>query len=986
MDELLTPISTTYLKSRKVDEPLLSEVSSTKRVVEAPRISQILSVDEALELLRNQPDYDSLILVLQYLTTDVQQSSDTFHLHVPGPKSAAIIHQLVTEIVPNYWTLLREGSENVDTSNNARKPDDATLLTQCLQSVAGLNAVLAHLKALIQEQKGGSKGPIRPDVALHLSTFLDLLASLLRGNSSVQTIWIASTEKLTNAALKKTQSHTLLSLLTSGRILSTASEALALVGQDGVQGDARWVAEGVEFTKWIAQNINSWTKDSPGDAELQFCSDLFHRGMSLGYSDTLAKCIIDGLLLSKGSDPSTFTRVYFNQSQSIKKTLSILLQRLSQHLNTLDMADSASNAAISGTAGLVYAITQNNDAIKGHLIDWCASSSGAGLGDNIGIRRAVLAVLAKDKEAITTVFEKGLSQFGDQLYIRHVAILQQNVHTEILLLSAGYVSRLSPIKLRMTIRSGSYLSAISNRIAATQTRARFLGMIVGESLSALIDKNAQKLDFHMEEMDTEEAQWLKSLTTISDGIGPVDSLLKEDSQKPASQPQTKAIRKPVSKPKGKPKAKVTESKPIAIIEEIDSSDDEDDLAPLAKDSDPEDSDDNAELVQRNKVKAPVYVRDLILFFRDSESYDKQRLALQTAPSLIRRKANFGTEVSSHADELAGLFVGLQDKYELENFSDLKLQGMIALIVAQPKLMAPWFCRTFFEGDYSLSQRVQVLVAIGLSGRELAGFETSEYASAAAFPSKRLPEKIEQLYLDPSKREELPPSSRLKGLPPTALNTISQALTSSFLAPMAAKAADATTGPDILKLQTFTARYKSKTKAKPRVRAIPNTTAALLANSFFSPLTAHFQLALRSNKALVLNPALLSLYLQTIGIIIHAAGPSTLSLPQLTAELWDLLLGVRVHAQDDLDALKGWLVAMASLLEVNGGDMRRICVQQGREVVETREWVGGVFHRTRGEDGGEENEVKMLAAGVLIRLGEAIEQYQTLLMGDMVGFQ
>jgi len=96
--------------------------------------------------------------------------------------------------------------------------------------------------------------------------------------------------------------------------------------------------------------------------------------------------------------------------------------------------------------------------------------------------------------------------------------------------------------------------------------------------------------------------------------------------------------------------------------------------------------------------------------------------------------------------------------------------------------------------------------------------------------------------------------------------------------------------------------------------------------------------------------------------------------------------VRVHVVGDVAALKGWFVAMAVLLEVNDGDMRRICAEQGREVVETREWVSGVFERTRGgDDGGEENHVKMLAAGVLIKLGEAIEKYQALLLGDLVGF-
>lgn len=516
-----------------------------------------------------------------------------------------------------------------------------------------------------------------------------------------------------------------------------------------------------------------------------------------------------------------------------------------------------------------------------------------------------------------------------------------------------------------------------------QSRTRFLGMVVGESLSTLVHDSKQKLDFHMEETEAEDAQWLKSLVKVSDTIRSPSELASQASAL-RNEPSTRST---VAPKKNVAKApKVPTMPPRGIIEEVDSSEDEDDLQPYAKGPDPEDSDEDPTLIERNKARPPVYIRTLIEYFRDSESYDKQKLALETAPSLIRRKANHGTELSSHADELASLLAGVQDKYELETFHDLRLQGMIALIVAQPKTMAPWFARTFFEGDYSLTQRTSVLVAIGLAARELAGFQTSEYKNASLFPSRQLPAKIEQLYLDDSSSSKKPQApSQLKALPSTALHQIADSLTSSFLAPMAAEAADANSGPDALKLETFTARYKSKTKTKPRVRAIANTTAALLATSFFSPLTAHFMVALRSSKPLILNPSLLSLYLSTLGVVIHAAGPSTLSLPQLTSELWDLLLSVRIHALEDLGATRGWLIALASMLEVNEGDMRRLCQAQGKEILETREWVGAIFERTRGDDGGEENEVKMLAAGVLIRLGEAVEKQQALLMGHMIGF-
>jgi telomere length regulation protein len=71
-------------------------------------------------------------------------------------------------------------------------------------------------------------------------------------------------------------------------------------------------------------------------------------------------------------------------------------------------------------------VALNDETRRDVLINWCASSSGAGVGDGVGIRRAVVATLARDREAITTVLEKSIAQFGDDLYMRHSAMLQQD--------------------------------------------------------------------------------------------------------------------------------------------------------------------------------------------------------------------------------------------------------------------------------------------------------------------------------------------------------------------------------------------------------------------------------------------------------------------------------------------------------------------------------------------------------------------------------
>ncbi|CCT62565.1 related to TEL2 Protein involved in controlling telomere length and position effect [Fusarium fujikuroi IMI 58289] len=988
MDNLLTPVSTTYLKPRNEPEPLFTEVKPASTQKKPPSISDRSTADEIIDALKSQPDYDTLISILNFLNNPKSASSN-FSFSTPSPKSASIIHLLVSEIASNYWTLLLEGDIEDDTKGKTELPRDADLFIGCLRSLTGLNAVITQLRVLIQESRLGGKEERRADLSINAGILLSILSSIIGSAQSISTIWSTSIKGISSVALQRVQCQKLVSILSNGQIVSIAAEALEVMGRGKVDDGVHWIADGLKYSTWVGNAIVSWVHSSPEPDGMAFAYELFQKSLSLHHSETLIRIAINGLLLSKRNSISTFIQLALSQHRTSKKVFHILLQHLSQkYLNRLSLEDTQPDDKVSAVAGLLMEVALNDETRRDVLISWCASSSGAGVGDGVGIRRAVVAALARDREAITTVLEKSIAQFGDELYIRHSAMLQQDAHTQILLLAAGYVHRVSPMKLTLLMRVGTYMNTISNRIGSTQPRAQFLGLVVGESLSALIDDKKQRLDFKMEQTETEEAQQLKNLTNVSDPVGPIDPILFDHAietvpQKRKPSTPSEALQK---KAKQKKKPLVTEPKPKAIIEEIDSSEEDDDLAPYSKDSDPEDSDDDATLVQRNKPKPPVYIRDLISYFRDSESYDKQLLALQTAPILIRRKANYGTEVSFHADELAELLVGIQDKFEIENFDDLRLHSMLALVVSQPKTMAPWFARTFFEGDYSLHQRTSILVTLGLSARELAGFEVSQYQSAAAFPSKRLPEKMEQLYIGSGNDSSSLPSSQLKALPSTALENISQSLTSSFLAPLAAEAADANTGPDILKLQSFTARYKSKSSSKPRMRAIPNTTAALLATSFFSPLTAHFQVALRSAKPIILNHALLALYLQTLGVVVHAAGPSTLSLPQLTAELWDLLLGVRVHVFGDLGAMKGWLVAMASLLEVNGGDMRRLCETQGREVMETREWVAMVFEKTRGEDGGEENEVKMLAAGVLIRLGEAIERYQALLMGDLVGFQ
>lgn len=110
-----------------------------------------------------------------------------------------------------------------------------------------------------------------------------------------------------------------------------------------------------------------------------------------------------------------------------RNVLFSLLKAISElHLNTLEGYDGPNErAVVAATASVINRLVANDAKYMSHLVAWLTNATGAGLGDGIGIRRAVLAVLAADRDSIVTVFGKSLNQFGDFLYIKHTPMLQQ---------------------------------------------------------------------------------------------------------------------------------------------------------------------------------------------------------------------------------------------------------------------------------------------------------------------------------------------------------------------------------------------------------------------------------------------------------------------------------------------------------------------------------------------------------------------------------
>lgn len=133
------------------------------------------------------------------------------------------------------------------------------------------------------------------------------------------------------------------------------------------------------------------------------------------------------MLLSPKASPNTFAQLCLRQPTVSRKVLQSLIKYLSsRYLNTLDLKRVTSDATVSAVAGLLKSLVSTDRSRQDVLVNWCCSISGAGLGDGVGIRRAIMAVLAQDRDLVATVFERSLAQFGDELYIKHTPILQQD--------------------------------------------------------------------------------------------------------------------------------------------------------------------------------------------------------------------------------------------------------------------------------------------------------------------------------------------------------------------------------------------------------------------------------------------------------------------------------------------------------------------------------------------------------------------------------
>ncbi|KDQ18178.1 hypothetical protein BOTBODRAFT_155292 [Botryobasidium botryosum FD-172 SS1] len=422
-----------------------------------------------------------------------------------------------------------------------------------------------------------------------------------------------------------------------------------------------------------------------------------------------------------------------------------------------------------------------------------------------------------------------------------------------------------------------------------------------------------------------------------------------------------------------------------------------------------------------KVHPPVYLADLGQMIQggsgkkeDAEvEASRIEMALQTAAELVRRKRDYGTELEENAVNLTILFAFLQDNFDLEGFEEKRQATLNALVACCPKKAAPCLAEQFFNNQYSTAQRFAMLTALALGARELADLSSPPQATSATFPSKALPPALHRKYIMDAdiSPETNRVSELMRGITHMAIDRGRREAEEKIPEIVREKQLRVRPRrPDIAEVGALGAREQlGSTNPRAKVARFKE----LAVEYFILPLINRFWLYLRDEQAreqrslrsssayrgagtgMVLEAMLLSHFLSTLTILMHAAHHSPAYLSILAPEALEvaLTMGTRpVSVAADSDpsgkdkeaavlgsAFELALVVLDTCAALDGG--KSLGLEHTKMLLAIGEWAGEMFAllekgvNLEGGGGDEIKRVRRAAASVVIKVEEMTSRWR-----------
>eukprot|EP00051_Salpingoeca_urceolata_P010362 m.126549 g.126549 ORF g.126549 m.126549 type:complete len:873 (-) comp16682_c0_seq4:2058-4676(-) len=312
-------------------------------------------------------------------------------------------------------------------------------------------------------------------------------------------------------------------------------------------------------------------------------------------------------------------------------------------------------------------------------------------------------------------------------------------------------------------------------------------------------------------------------------------------------------------------------------------------------------------------KSPRYIRDCLEGLRSGDNVDLIEACLKAAQGLIEADPGDLKEV---CEELTRTLLHMSNQYNLDGFVEARQGALVAIACACPTKVARMLTREFYELDYSIGHRQDMLQTLCLAATKL-----SQYSGAT----------------------------------PAATSSTSRT---------AAGADGASVGVPTpreiveMRLAAKTRRFASPTKLAPPGRA--NRFAAV-AGEFFYPLLRYFDRPVNTFDLLGADSMLLALLIRTLGVVINAAGsaPCTLTMAVTFVHFG---LGFRYHH----DPFVRQALSYAFLMVFRAVDLELLLMDVAEELTEVRLWLQAAVQKD------PDNLCRELAAANLYQLHQTGE--------------
>ncbi|KAL8573677.1 hypothetical protein ACOMHN_007230 [Nucella lapillus] len=452
------------------------------------------------------------------------------------------------------------------------------------------------------------------------------------------------------------------------------------------------------------------------------------------------------------------------------------------------------------------------------------------------------------------VFVNLLRVWGDASNLRHVSSEQHLFLCRALLVC---VSHLGPKETEERKRElvQFLLPGVQGHLGSSDVAIRSRGMLVAKILTTSLDLAEQKIEFEIP--PTAETQELEKLVVLppDPGLAPIQQAM-ENLQLPD------------------PLAEEPCPQPSADDgEELDS---DDDLVPYDMSFDKKES----------KVKAPKYIRDCMEGLLNGQEVEKFEASLLAAQALVSSHPDGLSEIAA---EFAQILLHTTESCGVLDFISLRLQTLTALAVHCPTEVAPFLTSQFYERNYTIRQRLDILEVLTAAAQKL---------SQPDKPSNHTADKR-----NPDQEEALPHD------------------------------AEAQTWRDVVQRRI---ERKTRRFGKGRTQPIPVATAnrfGPVAGDFFYPLMAFCDRREQFFDLLGEDSLVLDRLVYSLAIILHSA-VHTPAARQMGKTLLEFTWSLRMH--QDVKVRQAVLVATSIVLLVVPSHCLLTDLQV--DIMETKAWL------------------------------------------------